>query len=44
MQQEARKYSFDYSRGADLKVKFDSSKKHQPYEGLKPPPPLLKLC
>ena len=30
IQQEARRYSFDYSRGADLKVKFDSSKK-QPH-------------
>ena len=27
-QQEARRYSFDYSRGADLRKKFDSSKKH----------------
>ena len=31
--QEARRYDFDYSRGADLKVKFDSSKKHPPYGG-----------
>ena len=28
IQQEARRYSFDYSRDTDLKVKFDSSKKH----------------
>ena len=36
---EARRYSFAYSRGANLKVKFDSSKKHPspPYEGLNPP-------
>ena len=28
IQQEARTYSFDYGMGAELKVKFDSSKKH----------------
>ena len=33
----ARRYSFDYSRGADLKVKFDSSKKHLPIWGVKDP-------
>ena len=31
IQQEARRYRFDYNRGADLKVKFDSSKKHPQY-------------
>ena len=33
IQQEARRYSFDYSRGADLKVKFDSNKE-QPCMGV----------
>ena len=28
IQQEAGRYSFNYSRGADLKVQFDFSKKH----------------
>ena len=32
---EARKYSFDYRRGADLKVKFDSSKKYPTYGGVR---------
>ena len=28
IQQESSRQSFDYSRGTDLKVQFDSSKKH----------------
>ena len=49
-QQEPRKYSFDYSRGVDLKVKFNTSKKHLPVWGVKasplppsPHPTFLKL-
>ena len=33
IQQEARKYSFDYSKGTDLKIQFDFSKKHSMGEG-----------
>ena len=46
IQQEARSYSFDYSRGTDLKVKFDSKKKHPPIWGAKsrPAPSFPKLC
>ena len=36
---EKQEINFDYSRGEDLKVKFDSSKKHPPYRGLNPPLP-----
>ena len=38
IQQEARRYSFDYSRGADLNVKFDPSKKLPPVWWAKAPP------
>ena len=30
---------FDYSRGTDLKVQFNSNKKHLPHGALTPPPP-----
>ena len=29
IQQVTRRYSFDYSKGTDLKIQFDSSKKHR---------------
>ena len=35
--------NFDCSRGADLKVKFDSSKKHPSYGRLKIPLPQVML-
>ena len=38
-QQEARRYIFDYSRGTDLKVQFNSNKKHPAYGVLTYPPP-----
>ena len=47
IQQEARRYSFAYIRRANLKVKFDSTKKYHPLPPtqyrqlnlLSPPPP-----
>ena len=33
IQLEARRYSFDNSKGTDLKIQFDSSKKHRMGEG-----------
>ena len=42
----SKKVQFDYSRGADFKVKFDSSKKHPypiPHIGVKAPPLLPQV-